>query len=146
MPEVSQEVERIKGGNTEFSRGQRWSVGVYCLATRSSPPEQLKQSIDFNWKGIAIAKKRRSKSFHLILKKNMNVILPQYAYNHPQQLPLYFNSYLSGKLFCLALQSSFKPNERWVSKPVGWPVRQWLSNKADHVQTCLLMLMLQCFS
>jgi len=36
--------ERVKGGKYRcFFRGQRWSAGVYRLATRSSLPEQLKQ-------------------------------------------------------------------------------------------------------
>lgn len=71
----------------------------------------------------------------------MNVVLPQHAYTHPQQLPLHFNS-PSGKLLYLVLQSSSEANKRWVSKQARGPLRQGLSNKAGDTGGCL---MLQCF-
>lgn len=71
----------------------------------------------------------------------MNVVLPQHAYTHPQQLPLHYNS-PSGKILYLVLQSSFEVNKRWVSKQARGPQRKGLSNKEGDTGT---LLMSQCF-
>lgn len=52
------------------------------------------------------------------------------------------NTYVSGKLLCLALQSSFNQNERWGRKQVSGPLRQGPSNQAGHAGSCMT---LQCF-
>lgn len=49
----------------------------------------------------------------------MNAVFAQNFYTPPQQLPPYLKPHLSGKLLCLTLQSSFKENERWVSKQLS---------------------------
>lgn len=78
-------------------KGQRWNAGISLLPgyeVRSSRTIKATK-IDCDWKRIATNEKRRSKSFHLLLKENMNAALPRYVYTHPQQLSLYFKPHLS---------------------------------------------------